>query len=320
MREAIAAALVRSGLLEPGDGRFAIHQLPTLPHSYVARVRLEAGDMNLVFKHSRAGGHAAAEARFYRGIGPLLPPGLTARCLLSEDDGESSTLILEDLAATHARCMTAVPSFGVATAFVEALADLHAAGLRQPSAPEAWRDAGLEVGHPTAEERLSARKPYLLAFADAFPALDAWGRRLFAAIAESGDGLLADAGPQTFLHGDAHFWNGLYGLAGAAIIDWESACLGPGVVDLAHALALNLAAELSEEWEPPLLAAYVMRLRASGVVADLDAVTAAYRLGVLHATTVLVGQWRMGEDANAIARWLNYVMTTARRLRVDELL
>jgi thiamine kinase-like enzyme len=263
---------------------------------------------------------AASEARFYRGIAPLLPAGLTARCLLSEDDGESSTLVLEDLAATHARLMTPVPSFGEAAAFVDALADLHAAGLRQPSAREVWRTAGLDMGRPAADDRLGARKPYLGAFAGAFPELDAWGRQLFAAIAQSAGGLLAGAGPETFLHGDAHYWNGLYSPAGAAIIDWESACLGPGVVDLAHALALNLPPGVSEQWEAALLDTYVERLRSGGVETSLDEVSTAYRFGVLHATTVLVGRWFGGEDANAISRWLDYVMATAKRLRVDELL
>jgi hypothetical protein len=98
-RDKIGAALGTTGLGNASTSPdFEVEPLTTLAHSYVARVRIKDANgqpSTVIFKRSAPGvaaDLAQREARFYRGVAPLLPAGLTPRCRFAEEAPDSATL------------------------------------------------------------------------------------------------------------------------------------------------------------------------------------------------------------------------------------
>jgi aminoglycoside phosphotransferase (APT) family kinase protein len=328
VRGAIAEALAKSRLFAGRDApTFEIEEIPTLGHSYVARVRLlspESPVPSLIFKCSRAERSAyltIREARFYRGMAPTLPDGLAPRCFLAEAEGGSATLLLEDLGRSHRACPGTGPSLEQATAFVEALAELHAAGNGVASLPADWARAMGGITYDTIEGRLGLLGPLLRRFIDAMgDGLDPQALRLIAGIHSGSARLAGFAGEHSILHGDAHYGNGLYAPGRAVLLDWGNTCLGPGEIDLAHAVALNLPREIGRNWEAALLESYCQRLNEPGVSRSLEDIRARYLLGVLYAVTVPIGHWSAGLPEKTWRRLFENVLAAAGELKVESLL
>jgi hypothetical protein len=328
MDDEVVGAVARAGLLdaEGGRGTIEVEAVPTLAHSSVVRVVVRRGDgtaLRLMLK--RSGGEAGAfltvrEVGFYRGVAPLLPGGLAPRCYLSEAEGNAALLLLEDLGATHHASDATPPAFEDTRSFVEALAELHAAGERLPSLADDWaREVGGGV-YDTLEGRLALRGAIVGPFVEQFGGeLDAWTRELVAGLQRGPQALLEFAKGRTVMHGDAHYGNGLYRPGSAALIDWGNACLGPGEADLAHAVALNLPRDIGRVWEAALLAAYTARLNERGIARTVEETMARYRLGVLYAVTVPMGHWRSGVPEQVWRALFGNVVAAAKELAVGEL-
>jgi len=326
MRKEIALALSQARLLPQAHANaFEVEEIPTLAHSYVVRVRLldpDAPVPSLIFK--RSGASAAAfltirEARFYRSIAPTLPSGLTPRCFFSDDQGGAATLLLEDLRGSHQVCETSCPTLEQATLFVEALAELHASG--PPSLAEEW---ARRVGS-TAYDTIGGRLGLLPEFIDRFLAaneadLVPWERELLRAVAAAHERLAGFAKDQTVLHGDANYWNALYAPARAVLLDWGNACMGPGAIDVAHAVALNLPRDVGREWEALLIEAYCRRLSALGSPEKPGDFGMKYRLAVAYAVGVPAGQWTAGVPRDTWRSLLANALAAARDLDVVSML
>jgi aminoglycoside phosphotransferase (APT) family kinase protein len=279
---------------------------------------------SLVFKRSRARTLAVLairEARFYRGVAPMLPRGLAPQCFLAEEEDGAATLLLDDLGRSHRECTEPCPTLDEATAFVEALAELHATGSGRASLPADWEHAIGESAYNTIEGRLGRLDAVLPGFIAAMhDGIDTRTRQLITRISSVPAGLASFAKNQTILHGDAHYWNGLYSSTGAVLLDWGSACLGPGEIDLAHAVAMNLPREIGRQWEAPLLDAYCRRLNECGVSRSIEDVRARYVFGVLYAVTVPIGQWRGGFPEEVWRPLFTNVVAAGRDLDVESLL
>ncbi len=322
MRQEIALALSQARLLpSPRSDAFKVDEIPTLAHTYVARIRLldpEAPVTTLIFKRSGAGPAAfltIREARFYRSIAPALPPGLTPRCFFAADQDGVATLLLEDLGSTHQFCEGACPSLEQATLFVEALAELHASA--QASLAEDWAQGVGSTGYDTISGRLGLRREFISRFLHANGAdLAQWERDLMTAVAAAHERLAGFAQEQTILHGDANYWNALYAPARAVLLDWGNACLGPGAIDVAHAVALNLPREAGRRWEARLIEAYCRRSTELGRPETPATFADKYRLAVAYAVCVPAGHWLTGVPRDTWRSLLTNALAAARDLDV----
>ena len=317
-RNEIAAALAAVGL-GSGARDFEVEPLSTLAHSYVARVRfggVEGQPASVIFKSSTVAataGLAQREARFYRSVAPLLPAGLTARCLFAEESEHSATLLLEDLAATHHEGGGLSRTCEEARAYIEALADLHVTGSRIATLPTDWsRDIGSGTSD-TVAGRLLSIGPLLSKFADAMGhTISATARDVIGRIQVGRRALIDFAqADQTILQGDAHYANALYAAGGAALLDWGNACIGPGETDLAHAVAMNLPRDVRLRWETPLLEAYQQRYAKGATPRPAEEFTRRYRLGVLYAVVVPIAHYAAGIPEPIWRRLLNNAVSAA---------
>ena len=116
---------------------------------------------------------------------------------------------------------------------------------------------------------------------------------------------------QTILHGDAHCANALYAADGAVLLDWGNAAIGPGEIDLAHAVALNLPPDLRARWEPSLIDTYRTRLDGHDAPREHDEMMRRYRLGVLYAVAVPLGHWAGGVPDQIWRRLLDNAVSAA---------
>jgi Phosphotransferase enzyme family len=106
-------------------------------------------------------------------------------------------------------------------------------------------------------------------------------------------------GPQTLLHGDAHWWNYLYPNDPARettrLLDWGSWRVGAPADDLAYALALQWYPERRRRLEEPLLRRYHDALLRAGVGGyGWDDLRADYRLSVATGPLTPARFWALG--------------------------
>jgi aminoglycoside phosphotransferase len=328
MQNEIASALARAGFAVHRDGgSVEVEEIPTLAHSFVARIDVRLpGDspQRFIFKRSRPGPAAyltVREARFYRDVAPALPAGLAPRCFFADDDGAVATLLLDDLSGSHRRCLTECPTFEEATAFVEALAELHATSIGQPTLAAGWARGLAGLGHHTIEDRLVALAALVPRFVDsAGDDADAATAQFLSGLGSAPSALATFVSERTVMHGDAHYWNALYSGDGATLLDWGNACLGPAEVDLAHALALNLPRTVGRDWETPLLDRYRRRLEQRGIRRDAGDLRERYRRAVLYATLVPLGHRAAGVPSRVWRGLLANGVAAARDLEVTSLL
>lgn len=276
-----------------------VDALQTLAHSEVYRLRVPSRSASFILKRSGAAdlaGLAERERRFYRHIAHRLPERLVPGCVLIADD-PAGWLLIEDLSATHAQSGDPLhPTLEHCRALVRALGCLHGFTRTRPAIRQRWHRIAADLPAATMEQRLDffsvALGPFLQAHRDRLhPGVAALLSRV-----EGLPALLAAARqPPALVHGDAHPGNALYSPASSAcLIDWGMPMLGPGEIDLAHALALNLPRRIARRWEHELVHAYRQQLAASGTDPDARSFKERYRLGVLYALTSPVVWWYSG--------------------------
>ena len=293
-----------------------VEPLATLDHSYVASVRLGDGTA-LVFKQAGAPQFAPGickELVVNRDVLAQLHSRIAPAMVSSDADGERPWMLFEDIGATHAAIALATPpSLAHVRAFVSTLARIHAqtAALElEPLFRDVHGDVRVTDGGEAVAEVL-----------DAFLAGDEIGQfpprvrelvaRLRDRIPALRDGL--DAGLPVLVHGDAHFGNAMYrvgedGDVDALLLDWALAVIGPGEVDLAHALAMNLPRLHGSEYEMEMLAEYVRVCAEHGLSRRIEDVRQGYRLGLLSSVIVSVGMQQVPGMSPTI--W-SHVLTNA---------
>ncbi|TAM62835.1 phosphotransferase [Mycobacterium sp.] len=218
---------------------------------------------------ARAAGHAMgfyeAEVRFYREIAPQVTAA-TPPCIAGAIDVTDGafTLLLEDQPELRVGDMVTGGTVDDAALALAELAKLQAPLWNSPAlstttwlSPARWR--------MFSETFPSALQPFLDRFADALgadeialceqvipqavPWLDAW------------------SGPTVVQHGDYRLDNMLFGEAPSRIVvfDWQTARVGPPLVDAGFYLGGCLSIEERRAHEQELLRGYHKRLQALGV-------------------------------------------------------
>lgn len=236
---------------------------PSAPVSLIAKLASEDAS-------ARAAGNAMgfyeAEVRFYREIAPRVDAA-TPGCIAASidlDDG-SFTLLLEDRSHLRVGDMVAGGTVDEAAA---ALADL--ARLQAPI----WNDSGLATAAWLSPARWRA-------FSETFPTalepfLTRFGHALTAAEVAVCERILPRAvtwldewsGPIVVQHGDYRLDNMLFDdgpPTKVIVFDWQTARVGPPLVDAGFYLGGCLSIDDRREHEVALLRDYHGRLRAAGV-------------------------------------------------------
>jgi aminoglycoside phosphotransferase (APT) family kinase protein len=181
------------------------------------------------------------ELQFYRLIAPEIGVRVPA-CYLTEENGEGTLLVLEDLTAWQPG---AVPS-----AAARLLAGLHLRWEGRAADRWPWLDsAGL--ADDLVAELFDQTWSVLRARPDLTPALRAAGMALAGRVREA-DRAAAAAGPWTMIHGDASMLNMRTGPDGEiALLDWEDVCVAPGICDLAWMLVSSVE---PSQWDDTIAA------------------------------------------------------------------
>lgn len=179
---------------------------------------------------------------YYNGADPAADRWL----LLLEDCGDTEASQHEGATAAHAE------------AAVTALVALHApwegpGGARRP-AP--WLP-GFDRGPLDALESVvvAAVEPFLERFGDHLPSPTPDWLRTFAPQL-SGWAAQRAAGPLTLVHADYRLDNLVLRDGTVIIVDWQTALMGPGAMDLASLLATSLTVDDRRAWEDGLMTAY----------------------------------------------------------------
>ena len=275
---------------DPDDASIQIEPLVTLPHSFVARVR-RAGQSPLLFKQAGSPDFAPGIrkelivnrdvlGRFSAPVGPAFVAG--------DESAAMPWILFEDLAVSHSAPHSQTPPYAQIEAFVASLARTHVQARALP-----LQDFFANVpGHV----HISDGGEYVPQVLDAF-LQEVDGERFpprgYALVRKIRDNipLIAQMLPddQTLVHGDAHFGNAMYAAGDALLIDWAQAVIGPGEVDLAHALAMNLPRLFSSEYEEQLIRSYVETCGIYGHQASEADVLERYRRCLLLTVVVAVG-------------------------------
>jgi hypothetical protein len=232
-------------------------------------VKLPSAD-ETIRQFAIAVGSYAAEVRFYRELAPRVDVA-TPRVYWgeSEDGTGRFTLLLEDLSGVcQVGDMVGGGSKEQASAVLAQLV-----GLQAPL----WDDRSLRdlawLAAPTRTRLIfDAVAPCLPAFRERFgPRLDPAHVDLFERIAPRASGYVDRAwrGPMVVMHGDFRLDNVLFSEASgqlrATVIDWQGACLGPPLVDVATYLATCLSPADRRAHEQELLHGYHQGLIDAGI-------------------------------------------------------
>ena len=236
-----------------------------------------------------------SEVQFYRDLAPLMKMPPVVRCLAAIED--SSTIVIEDLRATHDHPAWPVPpSRTQCERAVEALANVHAHWWESPK-------LGNEIGKPNTTESLTTMVQGIAAnlssFFDTFgDALTVETRYIYERV--FGSSLkpwlrLTDPHALTIIHGDAHAWNFLFPRAGDGpvfLFDWQLWHVDVGARDLAFMMALHWYPSRRRELERSLLHHYHENLRRTDY--SLDELWLDYRRCVVRNLTFPIISWSRG--------------------------
>jgi thiamine kinase-like enzyme len=298
----LTEALRRSGALRVGSVRgVRIQESRNTVLSAIVRLRIEyegadhAAPQSLIFKTRlpeslqpawNAGAH---EVDFYAQVAVATPTGLLPRCFdgVSDRDGASWHLLLEDLTDTHYICTTwpLPPSFNDSIRIIQARACFHAAWWDHPS-------LGVSVGNWASPEDLDDLlqefEKKFAQFVERTADLVTPDRRLlYERLMQAAPRLNARYGCRehmTIVHGDAHFWNCFLSRGGAGVrfFDWDGWRIDTGADDLAYMIAMHWYPERRRFLERRLLDHYHQTLVARGVTGyDRRSLDDDYRLSVL---------------------------------------
>ncbi|MFD1815524.1 phosphotransferase family protein [Rhodococcus gannanensis] len=224
------------------------------------------------------------EVAAYRALGEE-PPVRVPRCHAAQEDPlrRRAVLILEDLAptATFRTCVDTV-TVTEARAVVDALADLHAAYW---NTHRFTGDLAPLARRPAAEVRLGdlIRRRFLGGItghtADLVPAEVKRQCRIFYERSSAIDAFWAGE-PQTLIHGDPHPGNLFFEADSPGFLDWQIACAGPGVRDVAYFLTASVDPAMLRVVERDLVDGYVRRLDDRGIHLDPGRLWTLYRAAV----------------------------------------
>lgn len=273
----------------PGKPVQSAERMATLPHSAVYRVQF-APDDSVIVKYAGSADFPTSLQReivINRDVLSALPDKVAPRCYAQQADADLPWMILEDISATHRPLQTDTPTEDIAKQFVGVLARTHAQGR----AIDLARAFAAVEGGTHMMDRLDLAALML----DMFLGTVETGtlpkgaseivRRLKDRLPQLHSLL---TGHETLVHGDAHFWNAMYG-QDALLLDWELAKIGPGEADLCHALAMNLPRPIAERYEKPCLHHYVSTCSQYGMELIERDLWDRYRMCLLYTVMETVG-------------------------------
>ena len=262
-----------------------------------------------------------SEVQFYRELAPLMETPPVVRCLATIED--SSTIVIEDLRATHDHPPWPVPpSRTQCERAVEALARVHAPSWESPK-------LGNEVGKPNTTESLTTMVQGIAAnlpsFFDTFgDALTAETRKIYERVFSSSLKpwlRLTDSRALTVIHGDAHTWNFLFPRVGngpAFLFDWQTWHVDVAARDLAFMMALHWYPSRRRELELPLLRRYYQEVGRTDY--SFDDLWLDYRRCVVRNLTIPIIFWSRGMKPEGWWHRLECAVAAYRDLECEELL
>jgi hypothetical protein len=235
----------------------SIEALSTLPHSHVARLTRTDG-RSVIFKQAGGADFAPGmlkELVINRDVLSRLPQMAAPVLLDCDAEADLPWLIFEDVSRSHQPAKQP-PSDEQIANFVGALAMTHAQSASLPlSDLFALVEGDIHVGDGA--ELVPVLLDSFLRSADPAPL----PRGTFEMLVRIRDGIPTLGGqlqsqPGVLVHGDAHFGNAFYRTDDAVLIDWALAVIGPGEVDLCHALAMNLPRHIGANHEKEMMRQY----------------------------------------------------------------
>ena len=250
---------------EPGRAR--------LPASLIAKLPMAEGDVRSGYRAlqerdpdrmRRYYERCTREARFYRDVGASCAPELFYSA--TDDRTSRVVLLLEDLSGGRQGDALEGCSVEEATLVLDELAAFHARwwGQRAPA-------SGFERLHrdPTEWQDRYARQveTFLERFGDSVPAsILELASRLRPRLAEIAEALYEH--PRTLTHGDLHLDNLIFDARGAgsvAVLDWQTVSVGSPAWDVTLFLVDSLSIEDRRAAEVELLERYLALLAEHGV-------------------------------------------------------
>jgi aminoglycoside phosphotransferase (APT) family kinase protein len=219
----------------------------------------------------------AAEVEFYREIASRIDVSVP-RCLAAayEQETGAHVLLLEDLAPSTPGDFIQGISSDEAKLTLREFARLHAARWTDVAAPQG--STGNLVGHQVfVEQHAALSAPYLTEHVDN----RAPERTRRYADEEAEHLAVLAAGPQTFIHGDAHPANVIFPHSSTArphLVDWQRSRVDAPLRDVARFLILALSTEERRAHEQALLSNYLDQLRANGSSYDAPNAARDYRI------------------------------------------
>jgi hypothetical protein len=282
-----------------------IEALSTLPHSHVARLTRRDGQ-SAIFKRAGSADFAPGmlkELVINRDVLSRLPQ-LAAPVLLAWDaEAELPWLIFEDVSRSHQPAKQP-PSDEQIANFVRALAKTHAQSATLPLRDLfALVEGDIHVGDGA--ELVPVVLDTFLHSADPAPL----PRGTFEILVRIRDGIPMLGGqlqsqPGVLVHGDAHFGNAFYRTDDAVLIDWALAVIGPGEVDLCHALAMNLPRHIGANHEKKMMRQYAASCSEFGHPLTESEVFTRYRNCLLLTVIVAVGMSTVPGMPEPVSRYM----------------
>jgi len=219
----------------------------------------------------------AAEVEFYREIAPRIDVSVP-RCLAAAYERETGAhvLLLQDLAPSTPNDFIQGISSEEAAFTLREFARLHAAH---------WTDGAMLQGSTEAlaghqmfvKPHASLSAAYLTEHVDG----RAIERTRRYADEEAAHLAALAAGPQTFIHGDAHPANVIFPQSSTArphLIDWQHSRVDAPLRDIARFLIFSLSTEERRAHEQALLSNYLDQLRTNGASYDAPSAARDYRI------------------------------------------
>jgi hypothetical protein len=293
----------------------AIEALSTLPHSRVYRITL--GDRRrVILKHAGAAEFAEGmrkELVVNRDVVAKLPRKVAPALLDGSAEGGLPWLLFEDISVSHHSVSAArPPAFEHIRKFVQALATSHAQSARLDLA-DLFSEVNGDIRVTDGSEGVAGVLDRFLheVEADRFPP------RSYDLIRKIRDNVPRIiellSGQSVLIHGDAHFGNALYA-DDALLLDWALAVIGPGEVDLCHAVAMNLPRYFASEYESAVVGEYVRTCCDLGQNVGEHSVMDRYRRCLLLTVIVATG---MKSVAGIQDRVWSYLFTNAVHSAID---
>lgn len=276
--------------LDEGLTIVEVTNLTTLPHSAVARISLD-NNKSAIFK--QAGNRAFTdkirkELLINHNLVSRLAHKVAPTLLASDATTDQPWMLFEDLADGFGPSPFATaPPYRYIAMFVRALAKIHAQASTL-DLKQAFADIPGDVHITDGSEYVPGMLDEFLSDCDP----ERFTPKTYQLLRKLRDNIpqLIEllSGRSTLVHGDAHFGNALYADE-AMLLDWALATIGPGEVDLSHALGMNLPRHFANEYEIEAIREYVKTSDDCGLHQSEADVLERYRQCLLLTVVVSVG-------------------------------